>query len=135
MFDFQYTVGYGKGETIYEQAIVRWEKEGADVPKFVVEPESLLEKVERVLGTSEIDFPEDRAFNKMYVLKGLDAPAVRRLFGADLRSYLTNHAGLHLAGELSVLFWWRPGALPPAERIDALLLDTIALRDLVFRGS
>lgn len=121
-FEYRYTVSTGRSSYTYTEAIVKWESPNANLPLFIVSPETFVNRIgQAVFGMQDVDFPDDPAFSQAYVLKG-DATEVTALFTPAVRAYLTAHPGEHVAGADHVLFWWRANqALPPAAFLDQFL--------------
>ena len=121
-FEYLYTVSSGRSSSTYREAIIKWENADTNLPKFIVAPETFINRIgQSLFGAQDVDFPEDPVFSSAYVLKG-DPGLVAALFTPAVRGYLTANPGQHVAGEGHVLFWWRANqALPPAAYLDAFL--------------
>ena len=121
-FEYTYTVSSGRSSYTYREAIIKWEDERINVPRFLAAPETFINRIgQSLFGVQDVDFPEDPVFSSAYVLKGEPA-AVTVLFTPAVRSYLSANPGQHLAGEGHVLFWWRANQpLPPAAGLDEFL--------------
>jgi MFS superfamily sulfate permease-like transporter len=62
-----------------------------DVPSFVLEKETWLERMMMVNEMADIDFDEDEAFSNCYFLKSAEEQAVRNLFDVDFRKQLLEY--------------------------------------------
>ena len=114
--------------------MIRWGSAGASLPQFTLGPEGFFARIGQALGWPDIDFSEDEAFSRGYVLKGGDDTAVRALFTPELRAALTSQPGQHLAGMAKVLFWWRNGSLPGPESFNEFLTAGDRVRQVFFAG-
>ncbi len=111
-FEYVYTIGAGRSRSTHSQAMMKWESAGAKLPAFTLGPESFFSRIGQALGASDIDFEDDPAFSRAYVLKGQDEAAIRTLFTSALRAELASRPGQHLAGAGPTLFWWQYRGLP-----------------------
>ncbi len=80
IFDYKYTVGYGKHSSTYSQTVTVAEVPNAVLPKFSLGPESIFHKIGEIVGFKDIDFPGNKGFSDKYLLKGSDEAAVRAVF-------------------------------------------------------
>lgn len=80
IFDYMYTVGYGKHSSTYSQTMAVAEAPNAALPRFSLGPESIFHKIGEIVGFKDIDFPGNKGFSDKYLLKGSDEAAVRAAF-------------------------------------------------------
>ncbi|NLP05922.1 hypothetical protein GX411_08230 [Candidatus Fermentibacteria bacterium] len=90
--DYQYTVhrstGRGSNSHTYKQTICLLRDPGMALPAFLVRKEkAVLDWIGQKLGMKDIDFPEDEAFSKAFVLKG-DESLLRSVFDSETRALL-----------------------------------------------
>lgn len=90
--DYQYTVhrstGKGSSSHTYRQTICLLRDPGMNLPAFLVRREkAVLDWIGQKLGMKDIDFPEDEAFSRMFVLKG-DETLLRSVFDSETRELL-----------------------------------------------
>ncbi len=80
IFDYMYTVGYGKSQKTYNQTIGVAKIENLSIPQFSLGPENFFHKIGEKFGMQDIDFPEKPEFSKKFLLKGENENAIRELF-------------------------------------------------------
>src|SRR2546428_9978385 len=113
--------------------MIHWRVDRASLPHFSLVPASTY--LFRIGRTAEdIDFPEDTAFSKAYVLTGADQAAMRALFTPALRAALVAVPGQYVGAQAQDVFWWREGRLPGPDGFDAFLNDGDRILNL-FAGS
>lgn len=137
-FEYSYVTGGGRSSSRHRVSAVLWELEGVSVPRFVLTPEGVLNRLAQRFGVPDFDFAEDPVFSRAYQLQGDDEDAVRRLFSSTFRAYLTapppddeRPMRHHLAGAGQRLLWWRGGSLPKPEALDRFLAESDRLRRMV----
>jgi hypothetical protein len=134
-FEYSYVTGGGRSSSRHHLAAVLWEFESAELPQFTLVPERVLNRLAQRFGAQDFDFEEDPLFSRSFQLQGDDETAVRRLFTAARRAYLTGPAldrdrpvAHHLAGAGGRLLWWRVGNLPKTDALDEFLAEGDRLR-------
>lgn len=95
LFDYHYTVGYGKNQRRMNQTVL-WLTLPNELPGFTLTPETFLHRIGDAFGIQDIDFDDSPAFSKKYALRGKDEPAVRACFTADIRRHLEESAARSL---------------------------------------
>ena len=86
--DFRYSTGSGKSRSVHLHTICVLESDQLDLPHCYLRPEHrLLDALGALFGGQDIDFAEDSAFSKAYVLQGDDESAVRAVFDEDVRAW------------------------------------------------
>lgn len=137
MFDYTYITGTGRSRHYHRLAMMLWEVPGASLPRFNLGPEGFFRRLAQRFGAQDFDFEGDDEFSRGYELQGDDEAAVRALFTAARRAYVTSpgpdgKAGRrhHLAGAATRLLWWRDGRLPEGEVLDQLIAEGDGLRRL-----
>jgi hypothetical protein len=120
-FEYQYTTGSGRTRTVLlSRAMIHWRLAGPSLPRFTLVPASTyLFRIGR--DPKDVDFPEDTAFSKAYVLSGQDQAAIRDLFTPELRAALTAPPGQFVAAQATDVFWWQERRLPSPEGFDEFL--------------
>ncbi len=102
------------------------------LPRFTLVPASdYLFRIGR--DPKGVDFPEDTAFSKAYVLTGDDQAAIRALFTPELRASMTATKGQFVAARAADVFWWQERRLPAADGFDAFLNEGNQVLDLIAR--
>ncbi|MBK7860124.1 MAG: hypothetical protein IPJ65_16220 [Archangiaceae bacterium] len=129
--DYQYTTGSGKHQhtTFQTLCVVRATK--APLPHFFARRQvAFFDFLGKVFGGQDVNFDEDPAFSKAYVLQSQGAEdELRRLFNEPVRSAFTQLApkGVQVEGrdDLVVLHYGR--RLKP-ERLGELVDDSVSVR-------
>jgi hypothetical protein len=133
-FEYVYTISAGRSTSTISQSLIKWESATAMLPQFTLGPESFFSRIGQALGSPDIDFPEDEAFSRSYVLKGGDESAVRTLFTQALRAELAGRPGQHAAGAGRILFWWQNGSLATPAWFGDFLSSGDRIRQDFFAG-
>jgi len=84
LFDYYYRIGMGKSATGFDQTIFRMESSGANLPEFILHPESFLYKAAKALGAQDIELPDFPEFNKMFSVQGADESGIREIFTPEV---------------------------------------------------
>ncbi|MBC8500350.1 MAG: hypothetical protein ISS25_01655 [Nanoarchaeota archaeon] len=109
IFDFKYTVGYGKHSRTYNHTIALV-KLGVLAPTFYLTKESFLHKLGEAFGSKDIDFEANPAFSDKYFLRGTDEAAVKKLFSSSVMSFFeTMELKFTVEAEGDTLVVFRPG--------------------------
>jgi len=99
VFDYAYAVDggsrSGKGER--RQTVAVFPVSG-HLPQFQLYPEHLGHKIMQLFGYQDIDFADSPEFSSMYLLRGTDEAAVRRVFSVEARRLLSGMPGWHVEG-------------------------------------
>ena len=106
--DYQYTTGAGRSQSVHSQTLCLFHGAGLVLPAFTLRREhGFLDRVGELLGAQDIDFPDDPAFSRAFVLKGEDESAVRSLFHIERRQRLLQQltGGFHLEGAGDLLLF------------------------------
>jgi len=80
VYDFHYTVGFGKNKQHYNQTIAVANFDDLDLPLFVLGPESFFSKVAKLFGKNDINFVSHKKFSDTFLLKGDDEMGIRQVF-------------------------------------------------------
>jgi hypothetical protein len=98
--DFHYVTGGGKNQSSHVRTVCVVRTPGRPAPTFQVRRQRpVLDSVGRLFGGQDLDFPDDPAFSKAWVLQGPDEEAVRRFVGFPLRGWLTESAPADMVAE------------------------------------
>jgi hypothetical protein len=119
LFDYQYTLGRGKSSTLGHQTITRMQSPFLKLPTFILFPETFFAKMGKMLGRSDINFPESPEFSKKYVLRGEDEAAIRAIFSPALRQALVPLQQLTVEGAADLLFVFRVERRTEPEELSA----------------
>jgi hypothetical protein len=107
VFDYQYTIGYGRSSQTSSQTISRMQSSLLKLPTFILFPETFFAKMGKMLGRSDINFPDSPEFSKKYILRGEDEAAIRAIFSPALRQALEPLQHLTIEGAADLLFIFR----------------------------
>lgn len=86
VFDYEYTIGHGKGSRTWNQTVVAFPVKG-DIPSFKLQGETMFHRVGSVFGYQDLDFESSPEFSRRYLLRGKDEEAVRRFFHPGMVAY------------------------------------------------
>ncbi|HLW64092.1 MAG TPA: hypothetical protein VKS79_02155 [Gemmataceae bacterium] len=107
IFDYRYTVGYGKHQKIYQQSVICFEAEDMDLPSFNLRPESFWHKIGAVFGYKDINFDTHPEFSKRYLLRGPDEEEIREVFTPEVLDQLEETNGICIEAEGPQLIYYR----------------------------
>jgi hypothetical protein len=132
-FEYQYVIGAGSWRMVFNRAMIHWRLDGTSLPRFTLVPASTyLFRIGR--DPMGIDFPEDTAFSKAYVLTGQDQAAIRGVFTPELRSTMTAMPGQSVAAQAADVFLWQERRLPSGDGFEAFLKEGTRVVELFARG-
>lgn len=129
--DYQFTTGSGKHQQVHQQTIVVLKTPGRMAPHFFLRRQrALFDALGKVFGGQDINFEDDQAFSKAYVLQtNGDEQQLRGFMSPGLRDTLTKMADRNLlmevVGDTLVLHLGR--RLKP-EQLDGLVADAVNIR-------
>jgi hypothetical protein len=121
IFDLTYTTGSGKNASTHRQTIIRFASSRLNLPEFTVSPEWFFHKIAKLFGVKDINFEEDPQFSTTFLLQGPNEPAIRQLFGQEVRGWFSERSGVTAAGRGNQLFFFRAGQRVNANKIPGLL--------------
>jgi hypothetical protein len=132
-FEYQYRTGGIRFRGVYLKAMIHWRVDRASLPHFTLVPAyTYLFRVGRT--PEDVDFPDDKAFSKAYILTGSDQAAVRALFTPAVRAGLVAVPGQFVAAQAQDVFWWQERRLPGPDEFEAFLTEGDRVLNL-FAGS
>ena len=119
-FEYQYITGAGRPRFVFNRAMIHWRLDGTSLPRFTLVPASTyLFRIGR--DPNAVDFPDDSAFARAYLLTGEDQAAIRGVFTPQLRATMTAMKGQFVSAQGPDVFWWQERRLPSANGFDAFL--------------
>ena len=130
LFDFSYVVGSGKRSRTYQQTVTRVQSPTLNLPAFEMRPEGVLFKIAASLGMKDIDIETAPNFSRMYLLRGQDEAAIRRMFTPELLSYCEANRGMWISGAGNLLWFHRENRRPKPEDLETFVnaaRQTVAL--------
>jgi hypothetical protein len=86
LFDYTYTVGYGRSQQTYLQTVAAYRFD-PNAPVFQLCPENFLHKLGSNLGYQDIDFDTNKDFSDRYLLRGPDENSIRAFFNPGMLGY------------------------------------------------
>jgi hypothetical protein len=107
VLDYKYTIGGGKNSHTRQQTVLVIESDKLRLPKFLLRPENLLDKVESAFGKKDINFETAPVFSKKYFLRGDDPESVRKVFVDHVLEFYELHLGLCTEGDGAKLIYYR----------------------------
>jgi len=129
--DYEYTTGGGKNSTTHRQTICFLDADvDTDIHFFCRRQVAFFDAVGKLFGGQDVNFDEDPAFSKAYVLQTSgDVERLRRFMTPRLRAQLTELAARNLVLEVTgrTLLLHTGRRLKP-EQIDALIADAVRIR-------
>lgn len=131
--DFRYVTGGGKNRATHDQTVCLLRLPGLALPHFFLRREiPVLDAIGEMLGGQDLDFPEDVAFSRTFVLQGEETDAVRALFDPVVRERLRGFADprLHAEGRGDTVVVHRGRPIRP-EQARELLEATAAIAALL----
>jgi hypothetical protein len=130
--DYTYVTGSGKHRQVHHQTIVVVRTPGRAAPHFFARRQnSFFDALGKMFGGQDINFEDDPAFSKAFVLQTAgDEQLLRNFMSPRLREALTGLSNkkpqLEASGELLLVHFSR--RLKKHDDIDALLSDTTNVR-------
>ncbi len=92
--DYRFKTGSRKNRHSRCYTICVLQSSRLSVPACYLRPEiRLFDSLGSMMGGQDIDFAEDEAFSRAYVLQGEDEDAIRQRFGPDVRTWFAARAG------------------------------------------
>ncbi len=87
IFDYIYGSGAGQSSASYAQTIFFVKIENINIPRFIMSPESIFNKIGDKLTKNDIDFERYLTFSKKYHLKGDEEDAIRSVFSDEILQF------------------------------------------------
>lgn len=129
--DYQFTTGSGKHQQVHQQTICVLKTPGRAAPHFFLRRQrALFDALGKVFGGKDIDFDDDAAFSKAYVLQtNDDEQQLRGFMSPGLRDTFTKLSDKNLVmevmGDTLVLHMGR--RLKP-DQLEGLVADAVNIR-------
>lgn len=87
VFDYIFTIGYGRGRKTHKQTVAIVKLKNRILPKFNLGPESFFHRIGDLFGSHDIDFEQFPKFSKNYLLKGDSESEIRNIFNQKVIQY------------------------------------------------
>lgn len=133
VFDYHFKTGSGKHTHHHRQTVAHLRVEGIDLPQFWMRPQGFMDKLASLVGMRDIDFADDEAFSRRWLLKAHDDAAVRRLFTPRVRAGFDPDRPIATEGAGGDLVVYRRGKRAKPEEVRALLEDAFRVAELLTR--
>jgi len=131
IFDLTYSTGSGKSRSTQRQTVIRFASGQLRLPEFAVSPEWFFQKIAKLFGMKDINFAEDPTFSSAFLLQGANEPAIRQLFGPEVRAWFAGRAGVTAEGRGGQLLFFRADQRVSPDKIPALLDEGFQLFKLL----
>jgi hypothetical protein len=116
IFDYSYVTGGGKSRHTWRQTVLTFEIDDANLPTFSLRPEHVFHKIASWFGYQDINFETHPRFSKLFLLRGEDENAVRKIFSERVLDYYEENPGVCTEGSRSRLVYYRAQTrVDPAE--------------------
>jgi hypothetical protein len=98
--DYRFTTGSGKNRSTHTYTVCVLRGSQLNVTGCYLRPQiSFFDSIGAMLGGQDIDFDEDTAFSRAYVLQGDHEEAIRRLFNSQVRGWFVDRSNRRLQFE------------------------------------
>jgi len=121
IFGYQYTEGYGKNSSTYNQTVVTMDRKKLTYPTFELKPENTFHKIGQVFGYQDIDFDTFPEFSKSYLLRGDNESEIRQLFTPRIISFFESNKNICIEAHNNTLIFYKPSKRCKPKDIEALL--------------
>lgn len=133
-FDFHERTGSGKGARRTGQTVIQMQSPTLNLPPFFLRPKSIRSKAAPLFGGSDFFFPERRKFSKMYLLRGMDGPTLRRTFTPAIIEYCESHPKLCIEGAGNGLLVYRLDRQTKPKDLEAFISEGKRIKALFETG-
>ena len=131
IFDFRYTTGQGRNQSVHRQSVLLLESERLALPAFSLCPETVGQKLAILFGRQDIDFPQRVDFSEAYVLQGADEEGIRAFFDEERLTFFARRPGLCVEGRGHRLLYYRAGQQLSPNVIHTFLEEGLAVLELL----
>jgi hypothetical protein len=135
VFDYSYSVGSEESLEDTWQTVVSFRSTELDVPAFCLRPKNLLHKLASLFGYQVINFDTHPRFSDLYLLRGRDENAVRKLFGDDALSYLERGTSYMIEGSGTQLLFYRATSKVEPEQVRFFVQEVFEIAGLLWPNS
>ena len=84
IFDYGFVVGSGKHQRRVNQTVVYFDSQLLTLPDFTMRPETLVHRLGKILGRTDINFDSHPRFSSAFWLQGSNEEQLRQLFRAPV---------------------------------------------------
>jgi hypothetical protein len=128
--DYRYLTGSGKSVHTHVQTVALFHDSTANLPAFRLAPENVLHGLAEFFGAQDIDFEQNEAFSKAYLLKGPDEAAIRRVFTTDALAFFAGAPGWCVQAHGGRLIAYRGEKYVEPDQIPAFAADALRIAGL-----
>jgi hypothetical protein len=121
LYDYSVAYGFGTNASVYNQTVVVLPDAAAAVPDLIVFPKGWLNFLDRLLGDKQVDFSDDPAFHRAFVVRGDEPEAVRNVLTKEVRQMLLADPKLTVEVLAGRLFVNRIGKVQPPDKYPDLI--------------
>jgi len=98
--DYRFRTGSGKNSNTRVYTLCVLQSNQLNVTGCYLRPQiAFFDSIGAMLGGQDIDFEEDHAFSRAFVLQGEDEEAIRKLFNSEVRRWFVDRKDRHLQFE------------------------------------
>lgn len=134
LFEYAYTIGYGKSAQRYNQTVTRMQTSVLNLPAFALYPETIFSKIGKLFGGADINFPEAPVFSKKYILRGPDEAAIRALFTPTVLQFFEQRQALTVDAGGDTLFLHRSNRRVKPDELEAHIAEARNVLALFFEA-
>jgi hypothetical protein len=132
MFEYAYTIGYGRSSQRFNQTVTRMQASVLHLPAFTLYPETIFSKLGKLFGGADVNFPQAPAFSKKYILRGPDEAAIRVLFTPTVLQFFDQRQALTVDAAGDTLFVHRANRRIKPEELESQLAEAKNVLALFF---
>jgi carbonic anhydrase len=119
IFDYEYS--RRDDDPNPSQTVIYFHAPELRLPTFSLRPKQTLHKIAAWFGYQEITFAGYPFFQRNYLLRGPDEPAIRNLFDEEVVAFFDGYLGVSAEGSGPLLIFYRAGEHVAPERLRAFL--------------
>lgn len=129
VFDYRYTVGYGKNRRTSEQTVVVLPSAKRSLPDLQMAPENPLTRIAEVFGYQDIDIESSPEFSRRYIVRGANEEAIRLALYPGATTYFAAHEGWTVETQSGNVGVYRANARPKPEEMREFIESALAAAD------
>jgi hypothetical protein len=135
VFDYSYTVGWGRYSRVYNQTVAAYRKNDAALPSFSLYPQGLVHKIWEAMVHKDVAFHSQLDFFRRYYVRSLEKERVNILFTPALLTFLEGFdkkKKWRVEGLSDTLIIYRSGKKSKPEDVRSFLEGTSSLASQFF---
>jgi hypothetical protein len=126
IFDYQFTIGSGKGQLTTMQTVVVLPSAKSSLPDLQMAPENPLTKLAEAFGFQDIDIASSPEFSRRYIVRGADQAAIRAALHPGATSYFAEHEGWSVEAQAGTVGIYRANSRPKPVDMRTFIEDACA---------